>query len=132
VDIESELNRIVISETSDQQMVLLKEKEGNRKVPIIISIFEAIAIDRAINNRPVIRPMTHDLLANILTGLEADLERVTVTKIEDNTFYAELRIKIGNEVKLIDARPSDSIALSVRLNTPIFVNEEVFKIAGIN
>ena len=132
MDIESELNRIVISETSDQQMVLLKEKSGDRKVPIIISIFEAIAIDRAINKRPIIRPMTHDLLSNIIKALDAELERITITKIEDNTFYAELRIRMGDEVKIIDARPSDSIALSVRLNTPIYVNESVFKEAGIN
>jgi len=132
VDIESELNRIVISETSDQQMILLKEKNGTRKIPIIISIFEAIAIDRAINNRPVIRPMTHDLLANILCALDIVLERVTITKIENNTFYAELRLRKGDEVKVIDARPSDSVALSVRLNAPIYVNEQVFNEAGIS
>lgn len=113
-------------------MILLKEKDGERKFPIIISIFEAIAIDRAINNRPVIRPMTHDLIANILSSLEAELERITITKIENNTFYAELRITIGDETKIIDARPSDSIAISVRLNTPIYVNESVFNEAGMN
>jgi len=131
-DIQCELSRIVISETSDQQMILLKEKEGDRKVPIIISIFEAIAIDRAINKRPVIRPMTHDLIADMLNSLNAELERVTVTKIEDNTFYAELQIRIGDEIKCIDARPSDSIAISVRLNTPVYVNEDVFNEAGMN
>ena len=76
MDIPSELARIVISETSDQQMVLLKEKDGSRKVPIIISIFEAIAIDRAINDRPVIRPMTHDLTASLLEALEAKVEEI--------------------------------------------------------
>lgn len=131
MDIESELNRIVISETSDQQMVLIKEKEGARKVPIIISIFEAIAIDRAINNRPVIRPMTHDLLATMVTELGGVLERVTITKIENNTFYAELQIKLGDETRIIDARPSDSIALAVRLNSPLYVNEQVFEAAGL-
>ncbi|MFC1582488.1 bifunctional nuclease family protein [Planctomycetota bacterium] len=131
MDIEAELTRIVISETSDQQMVLLKEKEGERRVPIIISIFEAIAIDRAINDRPLTRPMTHDLLANILTDLGARLERITVSKIENNTFYAELTVVIGAKTHKIDARPSDSIALAVRLDAPIYVNEEVFKNAGV-
>jgi bifunctional DNase/RNase len=131
MDIESELTRIVISETSDQQMVLLKEKEGERRVPIIISIFEAIAIDRAINNRAIARPMTHDLLANILTELGAELQRVTVSKLESNTFYAELKVQIGEKTHIIDARPSDSIALAVRLKTPIYVNEQVYETAGI-
>ena len=132
MDIESELNRIVISETSEQQMVLLKEKEGSRRVPIIISIFEAIAIDRAINDRPVIRPMTHDLLANVITSMGGTLEKITVTKIENNTFYAELSVRLGDKLHLIDARPSDSIALAVRLKCPVFVNEQVYEIAGIN
>ncbi|MFH1707558.1 MAG: bifunctional nuclease family protein [Planctomycetota bacterium] len=132
MDIPSELNRIVISETSDQQMVLIKEIDGTRKVPIIISIFEAIAIDRAINNRPVVRPMTHDLLAEIITALGATVERVTITKIADNTFYAELRLETNGVTRVIDARPSDSIAIAVRLNAPIFVNESVYKQAGIS
>ena len=131
MDIEAELNRLVISETSDQQMVLIKEKNGNRKVPIIIHIFEAIAIDRALNDRQPIRPMTHDLMAEVFNCLGAKLEKITITKIEDNTFYAELTVAIGEETKKIDARPSDSIALGVRLNAPIFINEEVFEKAGI-
>lgn len=112
-------------------MIILKEKNGTRKVPIIISIFEAIAIDRAINKRAVIRPMTHDLIVNMLNEIGAVLERITISKIENNTFYAELTITIGNETKIIDARPSDSIAIGVRLDTPIYVNETVFDIAGI-
>jgi hypothetical protein len=132
MDIEAELNKIVISETSDQQMILIKEKNGTRKVPIIISIFEAIAIDRALNNRPVIRPMTHDLLADILQKTGTSLEKITITKIENNTFYAELLlVSKDGELLTVDARPSDSIALGVRLQTPLFVNEQVFEVAGI-
>ena len=131
MDIEAELNRIVISETSDQQMVLLKEKDGTRKIPIIISIFEAIAIDRTINERPVVRPMTHDLLASVITDMGGDLERITITKLENNTFYAELKIERNGEIYFIDSRPSDSIAIAVRLHTPIYVNEQVFDEAGM-
>ncbi len=131
MDIESELTRIVISETSDQQMVILKEKGGIRKVPIIISIFEAIAIDRAINDRPLIRPMTHDLMADIISSSGSSVEKVTVTKLEDNTFYAEIAMDTPAGIKIIDSRPSDSIALAVRVHCPIYVNENVFDTAGI-
>ena len=126
MDYKVELSRIVISETNEQQLIVLKEVNGTRTIPIIISIFEAISIDWVINKRPIIRPMTHDLMATLVTELNGTLERVTITKVEQNTFFAELRIFTTSGIKKIDARPSDSIALAVRLNCPLYAHESVF------
>lgn len=124
--VEMELNKIIIDEKRQEQIIVLKEKEGSRILPIIIGLLEAAAIKMKIGGVNPPRPLTHDLLKDLLENLGAKLEKVVVDKILNNTFHAKLIINTGNgKLKHIDARPSDSIALAVRTNSPIFVEEEV-------
>ena len=125
--VECELSKIMITETSEQQVIVLKEKSGERSFPILIGIFEAAAIDRRIRDLTPPRPMTHDLLASVISGLEAQLTRVEVSALKNNTFYARLVIQQDDKVTEIDSRPSDAIAIAVRAEAPIFVAEEVLE-----
>jgi hypothetical protein len=123
--VHCELVKIMITETADPQVIVLKEVEGERCFPILIGISEAIAIDRKIKGYEPQRPLTHDLLASVITSLSAKVERVEVCSLHDNTFFAKLVIERDGQVVEVDSRPSDAIALAVRLDTPIFVAEEV-------
>lgn len=126
--IEMQLSRIVIRETSDQQTVHLKEKDGERQFPIVIGMFEAFAIDRRVRDRKTPRPMTHDLMASLFGALGAKLERVVISDLKNNTFFATLQIaQPGKDAVEVDARPSDAIALAVHLDAPIFVEERVIE-----
>ena len=130
--VEVELARIVISETSDAQIVVLREKGNQRQFPIVIGIFEAAAIDRKLNDRPVLRPMTHDLLESVIRQLGVKLERIIVNDLRENTFYARIHLRkdAGGEIIDVDSRPSDAIALAVRMDVPIYVEEQVFQKLG--
>lgn len=123
--VHCELVKIMITETADPQVIVLKEVEGDRCFPILIGISEAIAIDRKIKGYEPARPLTHDLLASVITSLEGKVERIEVCGLHDNTFYAKLVIRRDGAVVEVDARPSDAIALAVRLDSPIYVAEEV-------
>ena len=123
--VEMQLIRIVIHETGDEQVIVLKEKNGERSFPIVIGIFEAAAIDRKIKKIRTPRPMTHDLLENAIRGLSASLERIVVTELRDSTFFAKLVLKSNGKIAEIDSRPSDAIALATQWGAPIFVAEEV-------
>ena len=125
MDIEMELSRIVIQETSEQQFIFLKECGGERTFPIVIGIGEAIAIDRRLKGIPTPRPMTHDLLYNVITEMGGTLEKIVISDLRDHTFFAVLYISLDGEMLEIDSRPSDAIALGVVENTPIYVAEHV-------
>jgi len=125
--IEMELNKIIIDEKRQEQIIVLKEKEGQRSLPIVIGILEATAIKMQIGGMVPPRPLTHDLLKIVIETLGATLERVVVDKLENNTFHAKLYLAMDGQIKQVDARPSDSIALAVRSKAPIFVEEEVLK-----
>ena len=126
--VEMELNKIVIDEKRHDQLIVLKEKEGNRVLPIVIGLAEASAIKLKISGFNPPRPLTHDLLHSTIENLEASIEKIIIDKLEENTFHAKLVLKTasGSE-KIIDARPSDSIALAVRAHAPIFVEDEIIK-----
>ncbi len=125
--IEVVLSRIVIRETSDQQRIYLREKGGDRQFPIVIGIHEAAAIDRKVRDRMAPRPMTHDLFASVVQELGAELERVVVSELKQNTFYARmvLRPRDATDVVEVDARPSDAIAIATHLGAPLFVADDV-------
>jgi len=123
--IECELVKIMITETADPQVIVLKEVHGERAFPILIGISEAIAIDRKIKGYEPARPLTHDLLASVITSLGGSVERIEVCGLRDNTFYARLMVRRDGETIEVDSRPSDAIALAVRLSSPIYVAEEV-------
>ena len=123
--IQMELKRIMITETSDQQVIVLKEKDGVREFPILIGIYEATAIDRSVKEIETPRPLTHDLLSSVVGHLGGRLERIVVNELRDSTFFAKLVIARNGESIEVDSRPSDAIALAVHEKAPIFVDEEV-------
>jgi uncharacterized protein len=123
--IQMELSRIIICDTSDQQVIVLKEKDGSRNFPIRIGTFEASAIDRGVKELRTSRPLTHDLISNLLDALGVELERVIVSDLRRGTFYAKLLLRRDGEIFEVDSRPSDAIALAVVRNTPIFVVAKV-------
>jgi len=112
--------------------VILKEKNGDRQFPIIIGFMEVSSIKMKLSGHQFPRPMTHDLTVSIIHELGGQMEKMVIDKLIENTFHAKLVIKTADgKTKLIDTRPSDGIALSVRANAPIFVEEEVLKKASI-
>jgi len=125
--VHMELSRIIISETNDEQVIVLKEVGGARAFPIVIGIWEAVAIDRNIKGKRTPRPMTHDLLENVIKGLDAALERIVVTDLKARTFYAKLILRRNGSMVEIDSRPSDAIALAVQMRVPIYVDESVLE-----
>jgi len=112
-------------------VVILKEVNGDRYLPILIGIYEANAIEMGLKNIPFPRPMTHDLLNHILERLQRSVEFIHITHIEDSTFYASIILYNEGEKIEVDARPSDAIALAIRTKSPILVNEEILTQAGI-
>ena len=123
---EFEVSKIIIDEKSHEQIVVLKEKTGQKLLPIVIGMNEAAAIRMRFGGFIPPRPLTHDLLKSVIDNLNVILERIVIDKLVDSTFHAKLILKTdGGEFKSIDARPSDSIALAVRVGAPIFVEEEV-------
>lgn len=127
-----ELARIIISETTDEQFIILKEVGGERAFPIVIGIYEAAAIDRYIKNQTTQRPLTHDLLASVLSHLDGNLERIIIDDLRQRTFFAKLVVKQNDREILIDSRPSDAIAIASMLKTPIYVEERVLQTLSEN
>jgi bifunctional DNase/RNase len=125
--VQVELARIIINEQSPEQVIVLREAGGTRQFPIVIGIFEAWAIDRKVKDVDVPRPMTHDLLANVIGELGGELKQVLINDIEGGTFYARLIVGQGGRDHSIDCRPSDAVALAVRVGVPIFVEAVVFE-----
>ena len=125
--VHMELSRIIISEINDQQVIYLKEIGGERTFPILIGIFEATSIDRRVKHFETPRPLTHDLLVNAVQALGGRFEDVIVSELHDHTYFAKLRVRRGDDLIEIDARPSDAIAVAVTCDPalPIYVNEEV-------
>lgn len=128
-----QLSRIIISEISDNQVIYLKEIEGERQFPILIGIFEATSIDRRVKAaaKPP-RPLTHDLIVNVAESMGGELESVIISSLQEQTYFAQIRIRRGSELIEIDARPSDAIAVAVTFQPPlpIFVAEEVLEKAS--
>ena len=127
MDVEVELSRIIINETSDQQVIVLKERNGQRSFPIVIGIVEIFAIDRRLKGIKPPRPMTHDLLENVLENLDVKIEKIVIDDLRNHTFYAKIYLSSNGETIQIDSRPSDAIAMSVASNAPIYVAEHVFE-----
>ena len=130
--IEMELNKIRIDENRGEQVIVLKEKTGDRILPIVIGIMEVTAIKMKVSGITPPRPMTHDLLCNAIDKLGAKIDKIVITKLEQNTFFAKLILQVNGRVEEVDARPSDSIAISVRTKSPIFVEEQVLNSVATN
>jgi bifunctional DNase/RNase len=127
--VHMQLTRIIISEINEQQVIYLKEVDGDRQFPILIGIFEATSIDRRVKHYPSPRPLTHDLLVNVVESLGAELDSVVISELRDHTYFAKLRVKQDGELIEIDSRPSDAIAVAVTCDPPlpIYVAEEVLE-----
>ena len=129
--VEMELVGVRVELPTNTPIVLLRETEGERRMlPIFIGPPEATAIAFALEQVPTPRPMTHDLLQNLLDELGVDLERIVVTDLQDSTFFAELHLVNGTETHLLSSRPSDAIALAARTGSPIFAEEHVLDAVG--
>ncbi len=121
--VEVVVARLGLDSTTQSYVLVLQEKGGTRLLPIWIGQPEAESIVMQIHSIKRVRPLTHDLCKNLILGLGGSLRRVQITRVEKNTYYAELHINRGDNVVQIDARPSDSIAIALRLSAPIFASE---------
>ncbi|MEO6811033.1 MAG: bifunctional nuclease family protein [Isosphaeraceae bacterium] len=128
--VQMELTRIIISDNNEQQIVYLKEVDGDRTFPIVIGFFEATSIDRRVRGQSTPRPLTHDLLAATIEALGGELQDIYISELRDHTYFAKLRIKHDGEIVEIDSRPSDAIALAVTAEASIFVSEDVIDEVG--
>lgn len=130
--IELVLNKIKVDETRNEQVIIFREKKGARYLPVVIGMPEVNAIKLKLSGVVPPRPLAHDLMAQIVEKLGARLIRVTIDKLEQQTFYAKLVIKRGADEEIfVDARPSDSVALALRTGAPVFVSEDVIAQAGV-
>jgi bifunctional DNase/RNase len=125
-----ELSKLVISEVREEQIIVLKELKGERSFPIVIGLNEAAAIDRGVRGLKAARPLTHDLVRNVIVGMDAALKSVVIHDLKNSTFYANLVLqRNGTEVR-VDSRPSDAIALALQMKAPIFVDDSVLEEVG--
>jgi bifunctional DNase/RNase len=125
VEIEMKIRGLMMDPTANTPIVILKDVVSDRMLPIWVGPYEANAIALEIEKTAPLRPMTHDLLRNLITQIGATVERIVVTDLIDNTFYAVIEMSLDGRRVLLDSRPSDAIALALRVDCPIFVNEEV-------
>ena len=132
MDIEVRIRGLMIDQSTNMPIVVLKDVGSETVMPIWVGIFEAQAIAIEIEKLSTPRPMTHDLTRNLINNLNGRLEKVVITEIKDDTFYAVLWLKQDNEMVMIDSRPSDAIALALRADCPIYVSEQVLQNAKLN
>jgi bifunctional DNase/RNase len=125
MQIEMTIKGLMVDPITNMPIVILRDKDGQRVLPIWVGVFEANAIALQIENITTPRPMTHDLLRNVIADLKADVQKIVVSDLKENTFYALIYLTINGEAMAIDARPSDAIALALRARAPIFVEDKV-------
>ncbi len=127
--IEMNLKGLMIDPITNMPIIVLKDGDGRHVLPIWVGVFEANAIALQMENVQTPRPMTHDLLKNVIDDLNATVDRIVVSELKDNTFYATIHLSSGMGNLTVDSRPSDAIALALRTRSPIFVEEEVIESA---
>jgi uncharacterized protein len=125
--VEMRIKGLMLDPVTNMPIIILSDMEGQRILPIWVGFFEANAIALQMENVATPRPMTHDLLKNVISGLNATVKKILVNNLSDNTFYALIYIEMNGETLAIDSRPSDAIALALRMKSPIFVEEEVIQ-----
>jgi hypothetical protein len=127
MEVEMKIGKLMMDPVTNMPIVVLKDAHGSAILPIWVGIYEANAIALEIEKVQTPRPMTHDLLKNLLLGLECRVQRVVVNELKDDTFYALIWIERDGQMMSVDSRPSDALALALRVDCPIFVDEEVLK-----
>ncbi|HEX3435468.1 MAG TPA: bifunctional nuclease family protein [Pseudacidobacterium sp.] len=131
MEIEMKIRGLMVDPATNAPIVILKDIQGETVLPIWVGLYEANAIALEVEKATTPRPMTHDLLKNVVQGLNANVQRVVVTELKDDTFYAVLWLEQDGEIVTIDCRPSDALALALRADCPIYVNEEVLRVAKV-
>ena len=130
MQIEMTIKGVLVDPVTNDPIIILRDKDGQRVLPIWVGVHEANAIGLQIENVSTERPMTHDLLRDVLDDLGVSLEKITVTDLRDGTFYAELELNARDGVHTVSSRPSDAIALAARTGSPIYAAEAVLDEAG--
>ena len=125
--VEMKVRGLALDPVSNMPIIILRDEEEKRSLPIWVGIFEANAIALELEKIATPRPMTHDLIKNILESVEAKIEKIVVTDLRENTFFALIHLRLGEEEITVDSRPSDAIALALRAGAPIFVEEDVVR-----
>ncbi len=125
MQIEMAIKGLMVDPITNMPIIILRDRDGQRVLPIWVGIFEANAIALQMENVSTPRPMTHDLLRNVIEDLKGQVTKVLISDLKDNTFYALIYVDVSGELVAIDARPSDAIALALRTQAPIFVEETV-------
>ncbi len=123
--VQMELSKIIISEMQDQQIIVLKEVDGQRHFPIVIGSHEAYAIQRRVNGETPQRPQTHELLAAVIEQMGGEIVKIEINNLREHTFFAAIHIRQNGQVVEVDSRPSDAIALGITTSVPIYVAEHV-------
>lgn len=129
--IEMKIRGLMVDPSTNMPIVILKDPQSEALLPIWVGPYEANAIATEIEKSSAPRPMTHDLLRNLMHGLNGELQRVVVSELRDETFYAVIWMEQKGETVTLDARPSDALALALRADCPIFVEEEVLRAAKV-
>jgi uncharacterized protein len=125
MQIEMTIKGLMVDPITNMPIIILRDKDGQRVLPIWVGVFEANAIALQMENVTTPRPMTHDLLKNVICDLKADIQKIVVSDLRENTFYALIYLSVNGEPVAVDARPSDAIALALRAQAPIFVEDRV-------
>ena len=132
MEVEMKIRGLMMDPVTNMPIVILKDVSGDAVLPIWVGIYEANAIALEIEKVATPRPMTHDLIKNLLSGLETHVHRVVVSDLRDDTFYAVIWLERDGQVISIDSRPSDALALALRVDCPIFVEDQVLKNSKIS
>ena len=127
MEVEMKIRGLMMDPVTNMPIVVLKDVNGSAILPIWVGIYEANAIALEIEKMPTPRPMTHDLIRNLLFGLETGVKKVVVSDLKDDTFYAIIWLERNGQMISVDSRPSDALAIALRLDCPIFVEDEVLK-----
>jgi bifunctional DNase/RNase len=131
MEVEMKIRGLMMDPVTNMPIVILKDSGGDAVLPIWVGIYEANAIALEIEKVSTPRPMTHDLIKNVLTGLDAQVKKVVVTELRDDTFFAVIWLEREGRIISVDSRPSDALAVALRLDCPIFVDDEVLKTSKV-
>jgi bifunctional DNase/RNase len=131
MEVEMKIRGLIVDPSTNMPIVLLKDPQSDTLLPIWVGIYEAQAIALEVEKAQAPRPLTHDLLKNLVHGLNAQVQRVVVTELKDDTFYAVIWMEQNGEVVAMDSRPSDALALALRADCPIYVDEDVLRAAKV-
>jgi bifunctional DNase/RNase len=132
MEVEMKIRGLMMDPQTNNPIVVLKDVNGTAILPIWVGIYEASAIASEIEKQATARPMTHDLIRNLLFGLEAAVKKIVVSDLRDDTFYAVIWLERDGEMISVDSRPSDALAIALRMDCPIFVNDTVLKTSREN